>query len=449
MARFAVVLMIVTVVLATIGINLAAAQSCPLSTTESMGRPAGTWPISLTMCRSIEDRTRLVPYTDDGLMCGQQARFQNLLYGAAQVYRPYLYIVPAADLTDRTRIRFYVHNDPMAIGSDLPDDTYVWVRYYASNALQHSMDYMIQPPGSNVSAYPMVYENILSYDYTLYLVELDVSTVDGTGYFVIYFELPGGVGGTTDKYYVSSVQVGDYYSYMPATCGMFNEIWPEAPPPPATWTPNPAHSPTPNGTPAPGYTPAASRTPGPTAPAATYPPVATVGAITWPTTQAEATPTPWPTYHINPLSLSDLNFPDVPAMTPIDMGIPTSPAGATQPAPTVVSGEPAQVVTAIAEVRDEWYEDWRTSQLAARVYTDTTGVGAPDALVSAISEDVGRPVSYAKALSVYMPNSAPYMAVLFALAGVVLFSTIAKPMIGVTKVLFELVRRLWEAIPLN
>jgi hypothetical protein len=90
-----------------------------------------------------------------------------------------------------------------------------------------------------------------------------------------------------------------------------------------------------------------------------------------------------------------------------------------------------------------------TSQAAAAIDDDTTGVGNPSALANVVTENVGAPISYIKALGMYMPNAAPVVGVLILMAAWVAFNVMAKPMIGIAKVLLELIRRLWEAIPLN
>jgi len=228
----------------------------------------------------------------------------------------------------------------------------------------------------------------------------------------------------------------DVYDTFPAMCAIPGVTSPATPTP--NWTPTPA------GTPA--STPIGG-TPYPTSPASTPFPTSTVAPIAFPTTQSEITPTPWGSYTMPSISFPSVSFPDIPPAEVIDMGVPTTSPGGT--VPTVVSGNSAGLVTRIYQVNDNWAGAVATAEMNADISQDVTGVGSPAALANVVTQNIGAPISYFKAVLVYMPNAAPYLGVLLLMAAWVAFNVMAQPMIGVLKVVLELIRRLWEAIPLN
>lgn len=441
MARFAVVLVLVAVTIVTTS-NSTAAQNgaCP-SSTVTMGNAAGTWPGSMAACRSLDPQygTQYSIESVGGWPCDQGYAFYTThlwpLSGGTD--GGFFYMSPPTWATDSVRVRFYLTQDLSTLPGlpahrDLQPGTLVIRSYDAQgfNVATRSM-HILNDSHIQIIEVP---SQMMWPSYTLYFVDTYINWSAG-GWLRFHF--------VTDEpdeivaWALSSVQVGRYSDFdsFPAMCDIPN-VGPPATPTPH-WTPPPAGTPSP--------TPPPVGTIYPTSPAGTAFPTRTPAPVAFPTAPSEPTPTPWPAYTLPSVQFPSLSFPAIP--TTMSMAVPT--AGSNPPVPTVVSGQPNEVVTRIHELRAEWEDSYQDSQAASSVFTDTTGVGAPKALARSLVQNISQPIAYAKSLGVYMPNAAPYMAWLLIMAGMVLFSVIAKPMIGVTKVLFELIRRLWEAIPLN
>jgi len=418
--------------------------TCP-GYTSPIGNASGTWPSTAVACRPVdpvENTTYALP-TLGGYPCGQA-------YGVHTVYSileittgtdgGFFYITPPVWSTDYLRVRFYLTDrldllPGVIVNRDIGPAT-VTINSYTSTGSFVAAKSMYITNDSNVQQIEVPAQYQWS-SYTLYLVDTTIAASAG-GWLRVQLQTaePAGV----IDWALSSVQVGKLsdYDQFPAMCAIPGVGSPATPTP--NWTPTPAG--TPYATPTAGV-----GTPYPTAPAGTAYPTTTPAPVVFPTAQGEATPTPWQVYTMPSISFPSVNFPDIPPAQVIDMGIATQEAGG-GPVPTLASSDPSDTVTRIYAIRDDWAAAVATSQAAASVDTDT-GVGSPAALAGVVTENIGRPISYIKALGVYMPNAAPFVGALILMAAWVVFNVTAKPMIGVGKVVLELIRRLWEAIPLN
>ena len=439
---------VLAVVVATLPVERAAAQSCP-GFAQPLGIPAGTYPGSLLMCEGQEEALMLHQNVNAGLPCGEQVKFENVIYGAFQQHMPRLYLVPApGSVADNMRMRFYIFDAPEVPGSALPADSSVHIRYYHNGILTSGR---VEPlhNNPNVQIIPSQYTYIITYAYDIYLVDVTLFGLPpndaGNAWFTIHFD-PGTLN---DPYFIASVQIAELGGYMPDTCGQFNAVNPGYPTPtlPATYTPMPTPPGT-TATPTRTPNPMGTSTPAATAPAGTLIPPPTLAPIVFPTAPSEPTPTPWQAYTMPLIQFPNITFPVIPRPTEVQMGLPTPP-GFVAPLPTIPSGVGSDAATRIWQIVDEWQETADRVATMTDVITDTTGVGSPASLSGVLTEGLGRPVSYAKSLLLYLPNTAPHLAALIIMAAWVIFNIMAKPLIGIIKVLFELIRRLWEAIPLN
>ena len=73
----------------------------------------------------------------------------------------------------------------------------------------------------------------------------------------------------------------------------------------------------------------------------------------------------------------------------------------------------------------------------------------PAATMLEISSLVTLPVSYMLGLADLMPNLAPWLVWFLSLAGLVFFQVVLKVTLQLAAFVFELIRRIWEAVPLN
>jgi hypothetical protein len=304
------------------------------------------------------------------------------------------------------------------------DAAKIRIEYYTGSGNLHSYK------STTLSNYPKVSTwwddgAGINHYYNVYVVDQTLGTDNGAGgFFLIKIDVSE-LENKSKNYAISSLRVGAYADNMPEHCPIPNANAPQptpilpTPTPPPTWTPDPGWQ-----TPTPIYTPL------PTSAGTTPQPTPTAEPITFPTTQAEWTPTPWPPYTIPTVAW--------PTAGPTYMagGIPTLES----------SGLGLDILA--DEISDNWGGALASSEsgLDATI-TDTTGIAPPETIAVKMVEDISKPIAYAKTIGVYMPNTAPYITAFLWLAAWVVFSRNARLFLSIAVKLFELLRRVWEMIP--
>lgn len=404
----------------------ARAQSgvCPPGTFE-LGTMAGTWPDGTKLCVDSDyvDYSLTQPFIyvkdDANLPCGQQAVASNMNALPTLQYSPSFFFVPpvSQDLNGWSRIRFYLWGNPSAPGSELPEGATVTIRYFDSNRLMiTSQEIPVVQATNRVSTY--VSGLIATYFYDVYIFDIPQYTGSSGGYVEIKYD-PNAM---QNAIYLASFQVGRYDAPFPQTCDIPNASVP------ATITPTP--------TPAAGYTPQPTPQSYPTSPYSTPRPTATPHDIEFITVPAPWTPTPWKPYTIPTVSWPTIEAPTV---------IPTATPAPTEVFMGDVGDDPGSVFVTLAA-------DWnnvltQTQAGASTTLSVSTGIDTPTNLATEMISRISVPISYAKAVLMYMPNSFSYLLWSLSLAAWVGFVTNSKFFIGIAKAVFELLRRLWGMLP--
>lgn len=422
--------------------------NCP-SWTNEIGTAGGTWPGSTKACEDASLSNHVAVSGAANHPCDQQYRFYNLIYGAFQQRKPILYIVPpdGYDLGSLVRMKFMIYQDPVDFGAAMPENTTIHLKFYDAGGVLKGGTSIPLHNSDDVTIIAAVWDGpVVDFVYDVYIVDTAISVGTGNhagGYATMMVD-PGQI---YETYYVASIQSGSYWDTFPMSCTSDDWNPPPTPTLMATWTPQPEA--TPDGT----TTPGATAVPGSTSTPVSFPtsvngtafPVPTEAPVVFPTIPSESLPTPWPPYTIAPIS-----FPAIPTTVGMSVDNGGDDGNGGGAVPTLQSNDPSSMVTRISAVTEGWQESVDFGIAAADPsISSTTGLAAPANIVPVISENIGLPISYFKTLMVYMPNAAPYLAVLLLMAAWVLFNVMAKPMIGIAKVVIEIIRRLWEAIPLN
>lgn len=443
LARSNLILALVLLVVATLPAQRATAQNgvCPQYTSD-LGSIGGTWPASARICRPVESGD--VRYQTGSALapCGHRLMiWRGGQFSPSKRESGFVYIVPPVyPDTDRVRLRFY--NYPQDLWSIPIIFTANWILEINSyNAQGWQIDTRTIDVKTHAHAQIVMYYGG-AVPHEVVIVDTHIAAAPG-GWIRIQLLTHEPRAGIVYGY--SGIQIGPYSNY-----NSFPDMCPLPDGNPATPTPSFGTS-TPTPTPTGTFVPPTATTigtPYPTAvpgtPMATHPPPA---PIIFPTAPSEPTPTPWRSYTMPPINFPSLSFPAIP--TRVNMAVTPGAGGNPGPMPTVSIGDGSDAVTRIWQIVDDWQETADQARAAVDVDADVTGVGSPSSLAGIVTNKIEVPVSYGKSFILYLPNTAPHLVAIFLMAAWVIFNVAARPLIGIAKVVFELIRRLWEAIPLN
>jgi hypothetical protein len=269
----------------------------------------------------------------------------------------------------------------------------------------------------------------INHYYNVYLIDQTLPTNDvEAGFFRVFLVFRDESPQPKRRSFgLASFRVGANDDTFPDHCPIPNAELPATPPAatptgtlPATWTPEPT----------PSITPTPIITPGATTVNITPLPSVTLTPFVFPTIEAESTPTPFP-----PLQLPTIVWPTVDAVTIV-------------PAAATVSSTGGTLDTLADTIDSAWStpSSFAGDSMSTTV-TTTTGYNAPISLVVSLTQGISLPIAYAKGVADYIPNTSGFLAVLLSLAAWIMFQYIAKYSIQVVVFVFELLRRIWEAIP--
>lgn len=469
MARSSARIILVLIILFVSTVEPAAAQSgaCPDYTTTLSPPPYGSYPSTTQFCASSAN-TNLVFNPD--IPCGSGLEFDEpwsvVIYGA-----DFIFVPPAAQTfpSGRAQLQFALTVDYLLPTVDRTPPS-VTIRSYGSN--DWYLDYY---HWDAYDTYPYQIE-VVDSDTVIYWYYTGYGAATSGGKVSIRMEQNGyfqlvvtGSSSLVQRYYASNIGVVDSSYYLPPTCSGF-------PMPTPTPTVGPTDTPTPDATPTTGPTPTDTPVPTDTPTPQTYPtaqggtitPQPTITPYSPSTIQAPPTPTPWVVGTLPPLSPPQVNTPDVPVLPTLpgfdDIPVPgtqtviTVPVLSTAPALTgtfnltgtraAQLGTIQQWVTETNVIVTRWYVTsneslgWLDPDSAA-----AGGISTTTGLAAELVTNVTAPISYVRALSVYMPTMWPYLVFVLLLVLWIFINLLVKFGVGIITEVIEAVRKLIELIP--
>lgn len=410
------------------------------------GAPHGTWPDTMIAC-SYVDHLYGVDDPDDEYPCEQQVLLDmndawlttwsfifvpdtNQYYGQfvrlSFYFFTYMNTGEPIDLHDwRLRIRLYDHNDQLT-----------------TERLTRLGDHRRVTTWRNDSVLPWV-----RHYYDVWLVDLNIWQGDNAdergGYIRITPVAPEGESVLLWRALglaIASFHFGSFYDTFPEHCAIPNASVPYTPVPATPTNPPPTWTPVPGAT----ATPTPIVVPGTPAPGATRQPTLTPTPLVFPTIRSEITPTPWATV-VLPTIAWPTPRPTVLLAMPGDPGDPGDGDGGIADA---LLGLASNVADDFDQPMDQLANLTDPGAWTASGAGDVGAMG-PAATMLEVSSLVTLPVSYMLALGELMPNLAPWLTWFLSLAGLVFFQVVLKVTVQFAAFVFELIRRLWEAVPLN
>lgn len=400
--------------------------------------PAGMWPGDAMICLPayVSDLTMFQFKQNSQLPCGEAIQFYNLSMSLVQSEAVFLVAPPDdMELHDGAIIRFYLYDDPTVWGVELPTQTRVQIDYMVRNEYRQHVTLNLSDAIRRIDG---VYNIGLTPNrMTIYEFDTILWTDASGGYF--RFDIGPSDGALHDEYWLSSVQIGprSQHDNFPAMCSSGDYI-PPTPTPSPTVTPG---GPTPTITPTPvSYA---------TAPVVTLAPTTTATPIVFPTVPAEATATPYTIPLLSPLDFPTPAWPSVPPLTP---------------APTVnIQSEAMQIAearvtqvfsgsAAAADIATRWAAPAADSWGLLDPGSTISGTTPISSTTETIHDAIGRisyPFRFLAATREIAPNTGAIVTILVGLFGLVLFTIFARFGSRVILTIVEVIRRLWEAIPLN
>ncbi len=367
--------------------------------------------------------------------------------------------------TDIAHIKFYIYTMPLndfsgwvPPGIDFADWDLINVQYFDSNGNLFSSSQTAINNHWYMTSYRINSWGITQY-YNIYLVDVYLATDDGYGgYFRIGVDQPD-VGGAYNQdmhprrdWAIASLLFGNWYDNIGEMCDVpYNPQPTPTPQPsptlPATWTPVPGV--TPDDTPTPITTPL------PTSPMVTVPPSPTMTPIVYPTLMAESTATPYPIPQLQSIAFPTVH---VPTLAPID----TPPAVVVTANSTVQAAERATITWSMAgdafDIATRWADpidfsfgalDTDASIGGGGFISGTETLSSTNEAIGATLRSITYPIRFMKLVRAYMPNGwvlISFVMILFVLIFGVVIARLAVTIIGEV---IDIIRRIWEAIPLN
>lgn len=446
------------VIVATLSPALAQAYSCPPGT-HHLTTPTSTYPAESIICStSGSSFTRSVNFYP----CDQEIVVQNhVVYGAgpggSAPWGPKIYIAPPPSvyMSQVSKIRMYMYSTQNAslfppgpiAGEDLGG--FAEVTSYNLDGIQHDQ---VVVNFDDMQEIETGYIQLgLTYYYRLFLLDVNIENREAySNLYSVRFKFNPGAVYWIDAHIITSVQISPMDYPIPEMCQAPGTNLPTSTP---NWTPPPTRTPIPSTTPFPTWTPNLTPSPTywplPTAPGGTSLPTMTLAPPVIITVPAESTPTPFA-----PASLPTLSFPSVPTYagaTPWSTAViptiafPTIEAADT---PEIPDNEPPDIGPLLELLDSDWISDSTSivSMLDPSV-TDTTVISSPNQIVTVMTSGVGLPVSYIKAVNLYMPNTWPYILAGFGFVLWFMFNIIARFILTNLGKILDIVRRVIELIP--
>jgi len=433
----------------------AAAQvnQCPEGTYQ-VTTPGGTWPGTTSVC--LSDSNHGGAHSYDSYLCGSW----NYIFPEFWSYTlPTLYFVPGIDVGPGANIKFMAAMDnpyhPFgAMPFDLEEgDVTIDIKWYYGPS-----NFLLWMTTIDLASQPMVIDYWNDYlglprPYPVYFIYQETPLWTGINtsytYFtvdVLYssrirsFDLGAGVA-----FQISSWQANRYDVPFPDYCSL------SAPAQPTPTVPPPTPTPTPNGSPTPTPLPTQPVYPTSAPPTIIVTPPPTFTPVTFQQIPAEPTATPWsiPT-------LANLTFP-----TPAPINTPEAALVLTAQVMTV----PAQRATVAAG----WMDDinfiegvWATPAARSMGMFETWSEPPDDVVITAthtitnpvtgiyfLVQNITMPVRMVKSVFIYAPNLWPLVLAVMISASIMIITVALKFGVGLVATIIEIIRRLWEALPLN
>lgn len=469
---------------------------CPPSGNGVFIRPVGyingSWPDGMLICGThgsslIDPEVQIV--LQQGALCGQFLQINPNLEETTSSYVSSFHVFPEGlYMTNALRIHFWAWLDRVPSPwtyPNAPNQAFILVelfdeggnRVYSRSLDMYSDSVAVQSMGNIFPWYPRFFTfdtGVISFD------PLQPYTSMTNGYMRI-----------TPDILLNPVPYGDDYKLdianvvavpnthdrpviclLPGWDNPYDSLATPTPAPtlPPTWTPTGTWTPpTATNTPTPWATPPLNST-------ATIFPTPTATAIQFPVITAQPTATPYTIPTLAPFegpgtipvpTLAAIQWPtlEIPTLAPLTTPNPLivtvqNEYGATIEAQSTSMWEWAEGSVDIATRWAEplaWTEDlfsvWEETEGGAGFYTveltntDTISTPVQSAQV-AVSRAV-YPVRFLKTLQLYAPATWPLVSVVFISAILMLFTLFTKFGIAIVTTVIEVIRRVWEAIPLN
>lgn len=396
--------------------------------------PAGTFPANSLIC--VSNSVNQYTIDNDSYPCGQQVYSVSNLFGVAPINYP-IYLIPPVDhpVASPLRLEFIWHRAWSISSTVAPymdkigfDIRYVnqfgQVEYQEVNWLATSDSLTLVMMQSGLYRAEAVIADLLipiATDNGYIRIEVMFDVENDWDYPIVY-------GG----YHWTSIHLGRADLVFPAHCPLPGAPLPPTATPQATATPNPTGTPT--------STPPAAI---PTSPPATIMPPPTRTPVTFQQMPAEPTATPWaiPT-------MANLIFP--------------TPAGITPAAPLILE----QQGTIVSGWNDELnYIEGAWATPAARAWgfidmwspdyqppapiTGTEVISTPVQTITDGMANITLPIQLMKSVRIYAPNLWPLVYFAFLIVGIMIAVSFTKFAVAIVTTIIEIVRRLWQALPLT
>lgn len=363
---------------------------------------------------------------------------------------------PTRWLSNIAHIRFYIYTvveyagQPGALiypGLALHDDDQIIIEYFDSSG---NLFFSYGEPASYYHWGATYFTlNGINHYYNIYRVDQFIDTDDGYGgYFRVSVDQPSFQGTAfhpVRAWGLASVMLGSLFDYLEPWCDVPVTMPATATPPPtptiaATWTPS-------------GSTPTPYTTPGATNPATTPQPTWTPTVFIYPTLPAESTATPWPVPQLQPLVFPTL---EVPTLAPI-----ATPAPVTVGISTTIQAEERATTTwdmfsGSIDIATRWATPvaWSLDSFDTDTGYDsgisgTVPLSSTAGAFGAALGSITYPVRFMRTVAAYMPNTWRIIVIVFGMFLVIFGNTIAKLAVTIISEVINIIRRVWEAIPLN
>lgn len=350
-----------------------------------------------------------------------------------------LTIVPPAAQTfpsGSARIKFFWYGRTWFLEQNYTDPVVIRIRSY------------------DTTGAAVAFRDIVTTDYTMhvtpvgfryYEIDTSISMIQG-GYIDLTIIDPPTRSTGPKIVMMHSFRISDAAHFAPPMCNVPGVPTATPSQTPTPITPTPTTTATPTTGPSPTVTPTPSNTPTAwaTFPGTTWTPFPTSTPYTIPTGEAEATPTRLPAVTFPAIVIPTLGLPTgtIQIPTPAGVGVGLTPNATIQARATDTAGI---VVTAGAIATR--YDGQRADALAMLAITNTETFSAPVEIAGQIAEAVEAPISYARAVQLYLPNIWPLLAFLIAVAFWRAANLFAKFGVTIISTVVEWLRRLIELIP--
>jgi hypothetical protein len=442
---------VIVTILALVLARPAAAQNgaCPPNS-YLIGDPAGWVPNGMDGCSYTPAFVSLRDDPDNERPCDQWVFLGNYL--DALGHRARLVIVPPADqyYGQQVRVRYMIMT---AITTAWPqddrgyDDFDVHTSYFDRDGILYNTRIGNLGSEDDFIRIDTWYDGTLTRRYyTVWLADYTLNTPDSDagsgGYLQVTIRWPDSL--SNNDFGITSVQVAGPYDVLPTHCEIPNANLPTDPPPPtptipATWTPH--------ATPTPLTTPAA------TSPGTTPIPTWTPTPIIYPTLPSEATATRYPVPQLQPLTWPTLDLPTAPTIeipAPVEVTVDSSVTVEERSTRTY------EMAGDVVDIATRWADqvNWAAGSIdpdnnaGARI-TGTLPISSTTGAIGSTIEYIAYPFRFVRSLKTYMPNAWRGIFPFFLVLIVVFGTHVSKFAVSIISEVIDVVRRLWDALPLT